>query len=51
MKKRFSVLVSILFIMVGCSSEKQSKLSEENNMNPLADGAFLLSKVTITEDG
>jgi hypothetical protein len=51
MKKRFSVLISILFIMVGCSSEKQSNLSEENNMNPLADGAFLLSKVTVTEDG
>ena len=51
MKKRFSILISILFIMVGCSSEKQSNLLEENNMNPLADGAFLLSKVTITEDG
>jgi hypothetical protein len=37
--------------MVGCSSEKQSNSSEENNMNPLADGAFLLSKVTITENG
>jgi hypothetical protein len=51
MKKSFSILMSIMLILVGCSSDKQSNISEENTMNPLADGAFLLSKVTITEDG
>jgi hypothetical protein len=51
MKKSFLILMSIMLFLVGCSSDKQSNLSEENNMNPLADGAFLLSKVTITEDG
>lgn len=42
--------ITMLFI-VSCSNEKQSNLSEESSMNPLADGAFLLSKVTITEKG
>jgi hypothetical protein len=51
MKKILSLLISTLFVLTGCSSDKQSNLSEESNMNPLADGAFLLSKVTITEDG
>ena len=51
MKKRFLVLITVMLVVNGCSSDKQSNLSEENNMNPLADGAFLLSKVTITEDG
>ena len=50
MKKILSILITIVLILAGCSSDKESKLSEENTMNPLADGAFLLSKVTITED-
>ena len=45
------VSITAMLFLIGCSSEKQSNLSEESNMNPLADGAFLLSKVTITEDG
>jgi hypothetical protein len=44
-------LMAALLVLTGCSSDKQSNISEENTMNPLADGAFLLSKVTITEDG
>jgi hypothetical protein len=51
MKKRFSVLMTAFLVFTGCSSDKQSNISGENTMNPLADGAFLLSKVTITEDG
>ena len=48
---RFLVLTTAMLVLIGCSSDRQSNILEENNMNPLADGAFLLSKVTITEDG
>ena len=48
---RFLVLTTAMLVLIGCSSDRQSNIPEENNMNPLADGAFLLSKVTITEDG
>jgi hypothetical protein len=51
MNLRFLVLIAAMQVLIGCSSDKQSNISEEINMNPLADGAFLLSKVTITEDG
>ena len=51
MKNFLMAVTASLLVLTGCSSDKQSNISEENAMNPLADGAFLLSKVTITEDG
>ena len=51
MKNFLMAVMATLLVLTGCSSDKQSNISEENAMNPLADGAFLLSKVTITEDG
>jgi hypothetical protein len=51
MKKILMAVMTAFLVFTGCSSDKQSNISEENTMNPLADGAFLLSKVTITEDG
>jgi hypothetical protein len=51
MKKIISLSITAILVLTSCSSDKQSNISEENTMNPLADGAFLLSKVTITEDG
>jgi hypothetical protein len=51
MNKNFSISLLLTLILAGCTSDKQSNISEENSMNPLSDGAFLLSKVTITEDG
>jgi hypothetical protein len=51
MKKILMAVMTAFLVFTGCSSDKQSNISGENTMNPLADGAFLLSKVTITEDG
>lgn len=51
MKKMLMIVMAGILVLIGCSSDRQSNITEENNMNPLADGAFLLSKVTITEDG
>ena len=51
MNKIFISVMTVLLVLIGCSSDKQPNISGDNNMNPLADGAFLLSKVTITEDG
>jgi hypothetical protein len=48
---RFLALITVMLVLIGCSSDRQSNISEENNMNPLTDGAFFLSKVTVTEDG
>jgi hypothetical protein len=38
-------------LVVSCTSDKQSQQLEKHVMQKLSDGAFLLSKVTITENG
>lgn len=45
------ILILLSVFLVSCSSDEQSQQLENNVMQKLSDGAYLLSKVTITEKG
>ena len=51
MKINFVVLMSAAILVAGCSSKHQAKQLENDVMQKISDGAYLLSQVTITENG
>ena len=51
MKINFVMLMSAAILVAGCSSEHQAKQLENDVMQKISDGAYLLSQVTITENG
>jgi len=49
MNSKIAVLTAAISSLLGCSADKEAIKGEE--IAPLADGAYLLSSVTITENG
>ena len=49
MNSKIAVLTAAISFLLGCAADKESIQGEE--IAPLADGAYLLSSVTITENG
>ena len=51
MKINLVMLMLAAILVAGCSSEHQAKQLENDVMQKISDGAYLLSQVTITENG
>lgn len=51
MNIRLTILMAAVMIFVACSADHNVTKLEESVMQSISDGAYLLSKVTITENG
>ena len=51
MKNNFAILLLVTIVITSCSSDRHTQQLENNEMQKISDGAYLLSQVTITENG
>ena len=51
MKNNFAILLLVTIVITACSSDRHTQQLEKDEMQKISDGAYLLSQVTITENG